>query len=402
MSQRTLKSAGVLSFSLLVVILLTGGLAPTVRGDTKLQSQAEQDGRSQLPQQRPSRLRMAPTGAREATPILETERGGMREVTVTSLPPTTTPTMTSLPTSTSVPATPTPAPVYVPPDDNPAPLVAADLCDETHGQVSVHSFYSENLRREIRYRIYLPPCYEQAGRLFPVLYLFHGLNYGDSQWDSLGLDELLDEGIASGEMVPLIVVMPNGWGIDREPDGGPGSFEALIVNDLLPHVERHYCAWDAREGRAVGGLSRGAFWALEIAFRHPRLFASVGGHSPAVFWDNAPPQYNPYYLADDAPELESLRIYLDVGEQDWLNKWVVRFRERLDARGLAYTFSTAPGDHGYAYWRSQIAGYIDFYTSAWPSDWRELPTPPDCLAHPDAPGCRNGLGLGRPCDIALP
>lgn len=235
-----------------------------------------------------------------------------------------------------------------------------------------------------------------------MLYMFHGLNYGDSQWDSIGLDELADAGVAAGEMPPLIIVLPNIWGIDRHPDGGPGSVEEALVADLLPHIERQYCAWNERQGRAIGGLSRGAFWALEIAFRHPDLFASVGGHSPAVFWDNAPPQYNPYYLADDAPDLESLRIFLDVGEQDWLSKWVARFRERLDERGLEYTFATAPGDHGYAYWRSQAAAYLDFYAAVWPSDWRDLPTPADCVANSTAPGCRNGLGLGRPCDIALP
>jgi len=296
----------------------------------------------------------------------------------------------------------TPARVYEPLNPTPEPLVAGDLCIGTRGQVSVHHFYSKILQRQVRYRIYLPPCYEQAGRLFPVLYMFHGLNYGDSQWDTIGLDELADAGIVAGEIAPLIIVMPNSWGIDRDPDGGPGSFEDVVVNELIPYVERHYCAWNAREGRAVGGLSRGAFWALEIAFRHPDLFASVGGHSPAVFWDNAPPQYNPYYLADDAPDLESLRIYLDVGEQDWLARWVVRFLERLDERGLAYTFSTAPGDHGYAYWRSQVAAYLVFYTAAWPSDWRQLPLPLDCIANPTVPGCRNGLGLGRPCDVTLP
>jgi enterochelin esterase-like enzyme len=277
----------------------------------------------------------------------------------------------------------------------------APSCGETRGQVSVHSFYSPSLGREWRYRIYLPPCYEQAGRLFPVLYVFHGLNYGDSQWDALGLDELADAGIAAGEMSPLIIVMPNIWGVDRHPDGGPGSVEQALVEDLLPHVAAHYCAWDKRPGRAIGGLSRGAFWALEIAFRHPDLFASVGGHSPAVFWDNAPPQYNPYYLADDAPNLESLRIYLDVGEGDWLNKWVAQFRERLDERGLAYTFETAPGDHGYAYWSAQASAYLDFYTAIWPTDWRDLPRP-ECTTNPGAPACRDDAGPIRPCDTALP
>lgn len=372
MSQRTLKGAGAFTLLLMLTVALVSGFAPTARGEV---------------------------------------RAKQREiiVTATSVLPTATPTATSVPpiatpTATSVPSTATerPDPVYIPPHVTPTPLTAAGLCPETHGQVNVYQFYSESLSRKMRYRIYLPPCYGEAGRLFPVLYMFHGLNYGDSQWDTLGLDELADAGIVAGELPPLIIVMPNIWGIDRHPDGGPGSVEEAVVKDLLPHVEQEYCAWSGRQGRAVGGLSRGAFWALEIAFRHPDLFAGVGGHSPAVFWDNAPPEYNPYYLADDAPDLESLRIYLDVGEDDWVKKWVALFLERLDERGLDYAFSTAPGEHEYAYWRSQLSAYLAFYTAVWPTDWHGLPTPPDCVAHPDAPGCRNGLGLGRPCDVALP
>ena len=91
-----------------------------------------------------------------------------------------------------------------------------------------------------------------------------------------------------------------------------------------------------------------------------------------------------------------------MGEEDWLNKWVARFRERLDARGLAYIFATAPGVHDEAYWRTQVAAYLGFYAAIWPTDWRALPVPTDCTRYPDAPGCRGGLGLCRPCDVALP
>ncbi len=384
MQKLTLKRIGLLMLVQVAGFLLFGGFTPTAKGAGRREGDV-----SNLQIHTVESLRVA-----HSTP----------RVVVTPARVMTIPPPVSSSTALPVPASPTPVPTpfYAPPSEIAAPLTAADLCPDPHGQVSVHTYYSENLRRTVRYRLYLPPCYGQGARLYPVLYMFHGLNYGDSQWDTLGLDELADAGIASGELPPLIIVMPNIWGIDRHPDGGPGSVEELLVTDLLPRIEQEYCAWNARDGRAIGGLSRGAFWALEIAFRHPELFASVGGHSPAVFWDNAPPEYNPYYLADEAPGLESLRIFLDVGEQDWLKKWVDKFLERLDERGLDYILTTAPGDHDQAYWRSQVGAYLDFYTAIWPTDWRKLPTPPDCVAHPTAPGCRNGLGLGRPCDIALP
>jgi enterochelin esterase-like enzyme len=379
MSQRTLEGTGIVLFILALITMLAGGHLPAVNANRQVVAP--------LPPEDWSAGNDVPT--RPTSQPLSVSPHLARPMATPSPSP-------------AVPATPTSIPVYVPLSDPPTPLVAADLCAETRGQISVDHFYSESLGRKLRYRLYLPPCYGEAGRLFPVLYMFHGLNYGDSQWDVIGLDERVDAGIAAGELPPLIIVMPNIWGIDRNPDGGTGSVEEAVVSDLLPFVEQTYCAWGDRQGRAIGGLSRGAFWALEIAFRHPELFASVGGHSPAVFWDNAAPEYNPYYLADDAPGLESLRIRLDLGEDDWLNKWIVQFRERLDERGLAYAFSTAPGDHDITYWRSQLDAYLEFYTGIWPTDWRELPSPLDCVAQPGAPGCRNGLGLGRPCDISLP
>ncbi len=382
MKRLTPQRALALLLFLLAFALLISGFGPSVQGKgerTLSTPEAGQGARGDLAAAPPW-----------PPPLVLAPRGGVGPAGV---PPTPTHSAASQATA---------GPVYVPPLTDREPLVAADLCDETEGQVSVHTVYSSSLGRALRYRLYLPPCYAEAGRLLPVLYMFHGLNYGDSQWDTLGLDEWVDAGIAAGELPPMIVVMPNIWGIDRHPDGGPGSVEEALVADLLPHVEETYCAWNARTGRAIGGLSRGAFWALEIAFRHPDLFASVGGHSPAIFWDNAPPEYNPYYLAADAPDLESLRIYLDLGEEDWLNKWLPLFLERLDERGLTYTFDTAPGAHGYAYWRSQLADYLAFYTAGWPSDWARLPTPPDCTRQPEAPGCRHGLGSGRPCDVSLP
>ena len=61
----------------------------------------------------------------------------------------------------------------------------------------------------LSYRIYLPPCYdEMEDARYPVLYLIHGQNFNDDQWDRLGVDESADALIAAEEMSPLLIVMP--------------------------------------------------------------------------------------------------------------------------------------------------------------------------------------------------
>jgi len=65
-----------------------------------------------------------------------------------------------------------------------------------------------------------------------------------------------------------------------------------FIESTIPH------RWTA-EGRAIGGMSRGAVWSLEIAFRNPARFAAVGGHSAALNVNQAPQMYDPLYLAAD-------------------------------------------------------------------------------------------------------
>ncbi len=146
--------------------------------------------------------------------------------------------------------------------------------------------------------------------------------------------------------------------------GGDYSVEGLIVNELLPHIERTYRTWGTREGRAIGGISRGAVWALEIAFRRPDLFAAVGAHSPALSVNYPLPSYDPYRLARE-PAVAGLRIWLDAGDKDWAWGGANRLHQILAEQGAPHTFVVAPGDHADAYWAQMLRVYLDFYTAGW-------------------------------------
>jgi hypothetical protein len=131
------------------------------------------------------------------------------------------------------------------------------------------------------YRIYLPPCYtEQTEKRYPVLYLLHGQTYTSDQWIRLGAVDALDQLILSGASQPFIIVFPDDryWNLEA----GPG-FGDRLVNELIPYIDETYRTIPVRGQRAIGGLSRGAGWALRLGLTRWDLFNIIGLHSLAVF-----------------------------------------------------------------------------------------------------------------------
>ncbi|MFN2223828.1 MAG: alpha/beta hydrolase [Candidatus Promineifilaceae bacterium] len=218
---------------------------------------------------------------------------------------------------------------------------------------------------EITYHVYLPPCYGLDGRVYPVLYLIHGSIQTDSHWLDLGLDDYADAGILSGRYPPFIAIMPYSGRLGNMTSGGPNSVEGNLTDRLIPAIDDLYCTWPEAAGRAIGGISRGGYWALEIAFRHPELFGAVSGHSSHLRFETDSARYNPlatYATAD----LSNMRIWLDRGETDFLRSGQDLLHERLIAAGIAHEYRINPGGHSDAYWAQHLPEYLDWHLALWP------------------------------------
>jgi enterochelin esterase-like enzyme len=222
------------------------------------------------------------------------------------------------------------------------------------------------------YHVYLPPCYGQDGRTYPVLYLIHGSVQTDSHWLDLGLAEHADAGIAEGRYPPFIAIMPFSDELGNLSSGGEKSIEGITVDALLPYVEGHYCAWAEAPGRSIGGISRGGYWALMIAFLHPDKFGAVSGHSSHLRYETDPAQYNPLstYAAAD---LADMRIWLDWGERDFLRTGQAQLRDALTAAGIEHEAFINNGGHSDRYWRIHLGEYLDWHAAAWPRDRQDYP-----------------------------
>ncbi len=281
--------------------------------------------------------------------------------------PTEDPTATPLPTATVIPAN-EPA---VTPTSSPIAAVARLItsCAETKGTLKDGFFKSATLDRRQHYFIYLPPCYgEDFATRYPVVYLFHGIPMDEHHWLDEGVVRAADRLIGSGELPPFLMVMPHGdSSVYTNTSGGDKSFEGVVVNDLIPFIDSTYRTLADAEHRSIGGISRGGVWALEIAFTHPHMFNSVGGHSPALSVNQASGDYDPLTLAKSAP-IDQLRIFLDAGDADWTRYETLDLSKVLDARHIPYTFTTGEGTHDYPYWASQVEAYLKFYGAPWKAE----------------------------------
>ena len=222
------------------------------------------------------------------------------------------------------------------------------------------------------YHLYLPPCYGEDGRAYPVLYLFHGSIQTDSHWADLGLAAHLDEGIRTRTFPPFIVVMPFNGELGNITSGNTNSIEGVTVDSLLPYIDETYCTWAAAEGRSIGGISRGGYWALMIAFRHPELFTAVAGHSSHLRFETDSELYNPlatYATAD----LSNIRIWMDWGETDFLRPGQQQLRDSLQQIGANLDVTVNPGGHNDAYWLTHLPTYLTWHADGWPTDRRLYP-----------------------------
>ncbi len=277
-----------------------------------------------------------------------------------TLVPTVTPTHTST-------LTPSPVPTLT---ATPAPFV----CSFLRGRTESGSFSSDRMYEQVNYLVHLPPCYDQyADRAFPVLYLFHGWPLDEHHWQNLGVEVWADDYSGRSITGPYIIVMPGvgSEGLFVNSSGGDNSFEGMVVGELVPRIDATYRTWRLPLARAVGGISRGGVWALEIALRHQDVFGIVGGHSPALALNRPLPQYDPFKLG--AGEVVNLRFYLDAGDQDWARASTISFRDFLMALGISVTYQVHEGGHVDALWSSGIADYLLFYAETWPRTYELLP-----------------------------
>jgi enterochelin esterase-like enzyme len=210
--------------------------------------------------------------------------------------------------------------------------------------------------------VYLPPHYS-ADQKYPVLYLLHGIAGNEWEWSGyVHADAIVDNLIAAGKAMPMIVVMPNGRALadDRPPAPeqtfspqnaeGFAKFERDLLDCLIPAIQAKYSAHTNRENRALAGLSMGGGQSLNFGLKHLDTFAWVGGFSSAP--NTKPPAE---LVPDPAAAREQLKLlYLSCGNKDGLISISQGVHTHLKQQNVPHTWNVDGHGHDGETWGSNL------------------------------------------------
>ena len=141
--------------------------------------------------------------------------------------------------------------------------------------------------------VYLPPGYEHSTERYPVIYFLSGftgsgrmlLNF-DHFAESL--DARLDRLIGTGEVPPMICVLPDCFtrlgGSQYVNSSATGRYEDYVVDELVPFVDQKLRTKSGRDHRGVTGKSSGGYGAMRLAMRHPDVFGALGSHAGDAYF----------------------------------------------------------------------------------------------------------------------
>lgn len=246
-----------------------------------------------------------------------------------------------------------------------------------HGTVSRRWYNSPGNNMTRRITVYTPPDYEsKPEKKYPVLYLLHGMGGDEEAWINLGrTSQIMDNLIAQGKAVPMIVVMPNGnvsqSAAPGESDKGfykptmqlpntmDGKYEETFM-DVVNFVESNYRVINKKEGRAIAGLSMGGYHSLHISRFYPNTFDYVGLFSAAII-PNEKVTSKVYTDLDKtlvAQKNNGYKLYwIGIGKTDFLYKNNNEFRTKLDGIKMNHEYHVSEGGHTWVNWRDYLSKF---------------------------------------------
>lgn len=234
-------------------------------------------------------------------------------------------------------------------------------CLETQGHFEYQEIQTTLMTYPLSFRVYLPVCYDPNGDYeYPVLYFLHGQSFNDDQWDRLGADETLDRLILAGEVAPFIIVMPKES--DYMSNQWDSKYGPAIAEELTVWIDEQYHTCAERDCRAIGGLSRGAAWAMRTGLIYWETFGTIGTHSLAPFRGD----FNeaPFWFAE-IPEDQLPRIWIDIGVLDVNLDAANTFEVRLTKYRMPHEWHIFLGTHNEDYWQAHVEEYLRWYAEAW-------------------------------------
>jgi len=263
--------------------------------------------------------------------------------------------------------------------------------DVPHGEIRQHWYFSKTTGKWRLAYVYTPPGYDDHPDIrYPVLYIQHGFGEDQRGWATQGhMNFIMDNLIAAGRAVPMILVSDDGGiqyfppgmqrgarpaaapanatgqrpanaaagaaparGASRDLTGFLSAFEPVMINDIIPEIDRAYRTIPDREHRVMAGLSMGGGQTFLTTFHNLDKFAYIGGFSPAV-----PQAEFDRIMADPADFNARVKVlFLGTGtEERARNPNILVLHQSLDSAGVRNVYYESPGTaHEWLTWRRDL------------------------------------------------
>ncbi|MBR1389401.1 MAG: acetyl xylan esterase [Prevotella sp.] len=238
-----------------------------------------------------------------------------------------------------------------------------------HGQVRSIYYFSREQQTWRHALVYTPAEYEKGKKKYPVLYLQHGMGEGETSWMLQGkMQHIMDNAIAKGEAVPMLVVMESGdikapfnfagGGSNEQGRSSYGaSFYPVLLNDLIPYIDQNFRTKSDRENRAMAGLSWGGHQTFDVVLQNLDKFAWMGTFSGAIFGLDVKTAYNGVFANADEFNKKIHYFYMNWGSEDFIKSQPIV--DSLRELGVRVDSSVSEGTgHEFLTWRRGLHEFI--------------------------------------------
>ncbi|MCU1284758.1 MAG: putative esterase [Acidobacteriales bacterium] len=245
--------------------------------------------------------------------------------------------------------------------------------------------------RPVQYCALLPPSYDSSAttnKVYPVLYLLHGLGQDSQSLISDGIWNLVDDLQDRKAIGEFVIITPNaGNSFYVNAKSGKPRYEDFFIREFLPAMEHKYRIGNSRASRAISGISMGGYGALRFAFKYPQMFSSVSAHSAALmeqlpksavavglgrfigpafgvpldvsYWKSNSP-----FVPARTAQLNGIKIYFDCGDHDdyGFEGGAASLHRLLTDRRVPHEFHIYPGGHDWSYFSEHLPASLEFHS----------------------------------------
>lgn len=220
------------------------------------------------------------------------------------------------------------------------------------GQVRSIYYFAKSTNEWRHAMVYTPAEYEKGKKKYPVLYLQHGMGEDETGWSKQGhMQNIMDNAIAKGDAVPMIVVMESGdikapfrGGDNRQGFSEYGtSFYKVMINDLIPYIDSNFRTKADRDHRAMAGLSWGGHQTFDLVMNNMDKFSYMGAFSGAIFGLDVKTAYDGKFANGEEFNKKMHYLFLSCGSEE--NFGTEKLAESLRECGIKVDFQVSPGTH---------------------------------------------------------